>query len=656
MKGHALWSGFLLLFAAFFAVPRAEGGAQLAELSIEELLEVEVRSVSRRSEKWTESAAAIFVITGEEIRRSGVLTLPEALRLVPGLHAAQINASQWAISARGFNGQFANKTLVLIDGRSLYSQLTGGIVWEFQDLPLELIERIEVVRGPGATLWGAGAVNGVINIITREAADTLGGLLALGAGESLDSAFQLRWGGQKGKTAYRLWAKHLDFLASQNPEGAAKDDWLAERGGLRLDHDTSFGRFSFDMTAAEGHVDGLVDEFEPVAPFLIGRDRRVRFHQKTGSLRFNRQHGPSAWHVQVNAEHVHQRSGRFEEERLNTELDLQHQWSRGRHELVWGLDYRRSSDEFTNTFDTRFPADTEPFEIWSIFAQDQLTLSPKLRLIGGLKLEQRNSGSLETQPSLRLAYSPAAGRTFWLAASKAARFPTRSELDIQRIVTSIPLPTGAPIFVVVEGSPDLGTEEMTAFEAGYRQQLSPQLFFDLAAFDFHYEHLLVLHPGSLGVDSSFGLTLPLAIENGAEGRAYGFEGNLIWQPSERFRVDLGVSTLRMEVEVDRPEDLITESPGSNPELQAFTRLSFNDRSWHAELAFRWVDEMSALEIPSATSLDASVGIELPKNLRLQLSGRNLTDKTHEEYRGNSLVLTHQNSVTRNLLGLLEWRF
>lgn len=656
MKGHALWSGFLLLFAAFFVVPRAEGDAQLAELSIEELLEVEVRSVSRRSEKWTESAAAVFVITGEEIRRSGVLTLPEALRLVPGLHAAQINASQWAISARGFNGQYANKTLVLIDGRSLYSQLTGGIVWEFQDLPLELIERIEVVRGPGATLWGAGAVNGVINIITREAADTPGGLLSLGAGESLDSAFQLRWGGQKGKTAYRFWAKHLDFLASQNPEGAAKDDWLAERGGLRLDHDTSFGRFSFDMSAAEGHIDGLVDEFEPVAPFLFRRDRRVRFHQKTGSLRFNRQDGPSTWHVQVNAEHVHQRSGRFEEVRLNTELDLQHQWSRGRHELVWGLDYRRSSDEFTNTFDTRFPADTEPFDIWSVFAQDQLTLSPKLRLIGGLKLEQRNSGSLETQPSLRLAYSPAAGRTFWLAASKAARFPTRSELDIQRIVTSIPLPTGAPVYVVVEGSPDLGTEEMTAFEAGYRQQLSPQLFFDLAAFDFQYEHLLVLHPGSLGVDGSIGLTVPLAIENGADGHAFGFEGNLIWQPSERFRVDLGVSTLHMEVELDRTEDLITESPGSNPELQAFARFSFNDRWWHAELAFRWVDEMPALEIPSATSLDASLSIELPKNLRLQLSGRNLTDKSHEEYHGNSLVITHQNSVTRNLFALLEWRF
>ncbi len=658
MPRSAPWILLALLFAQNVSAGPGNG-KDLSELSIEELLDVEVRTVSRRGEKWTEAAAAVFVITGDEIRRSGAKTLPEALRYVPGLQAAQINSSQWAISVRGFNSQYSNKTLVLIDGRSVYSPLTGGVAWEFQDLSLDDIERIEVVRGPGATLWGANAVNGVVNVITKAASATQGGLLRLGSGNLLERSLLLRWGGKLGNTAYRVWGKDLVHAEGETSSGDdAGDRWRVQRGGARIDSEMEFGRFSFELGAASGKIDYTSGAFESAPPFVVSRDGRLPFQQQTAIARFDREAGRSAWHCQLNLEHQNLSIDAFEEAHTQSELDFQHHWSSGgRHELVWGLDYRRSDDRFANSFETRFPEDTEPLEIFGAFVQDEIALGKSWTVTAGWKLEHINFARLESQPNLRLAYKPTATKTFWMAFSKAVRFRSRAELDLRQISQVFTLPDGQPLYVVIEGNHDLGTEKVNAYEAGFRWQPEPRFYLDLALFDFHYRNLFTLRQQTLRPDADFGaLIFPLAIEPGAQSTSRGAEVNLIWQPVEGWRFDFGLSLLDMKTELARPDDVLVERSGANPQRQAFSRVRYSHRRFDADLGLRWVSDLPDLQIPSYLTLDLRLALKMKEGLSLILASHNLGERSHREFSGVTFGPTVPKAVLRDALLELEWRF
>ena len=658
MSRVAPWICILVCLLARGAAANSTHAKQLTELSIEELLSLEVTSVSRHKERWTSSAAAIYVVTGEEIRKMGAQTLPEALRFVPGLQAAQLSASQWAISARGFNGLYANKLLVLIDGRSIYTPLFGGVFWEYQDLALDDIDRIEVIRGPGATLWGANAVSGIINVITKTAAATPGGLLKVGGGNELERSLQLRWGGGRGATHFRVWGKDFDVASGKTTAGEdAFDGWRVVRGGARVDHDSRLGAFSFDLGIASGEFDSRGAHFEPSPPFVSIRDRKSDFDQLSSTARFDRSHQRSNWHTQLNFDRQQQNLDSFEEGRNNLELDFQHHYSGAHQELVWGLSYRRSEENFENNFETRFPLRREAFAVAGGFVQDELALGKSWKAVVGLKLEHNNFTGLETQPSLRLAYSPTPARTLWLAISRAVRFPSRSELEVRRVGGVTLLPGGIPLFTVAQGGHDLSSEELTAYEAGFRFKPSESLFFDLAVYDFDYEHLYVLKPQAPQLHPDYpGLIVPLQVLSGASAESRGVETNLIWQPDENWRLDCGVTYLDITAHNERPGEIPIEDPGVNPRWQAFLRAGWSGHRLETHLGLRWTDELVSLGIPAYWTADLRVGFALLENLHVSAAGRNLTEKHHREFASFALGPAVPSSVERSLSLELEWRF
>ena len=634
-----LASAALGLLAALPALAQEEPPpvepSELKKLSIEELMEVDVTSVSRRSERVSQAAAAVTVITSEDIRRSGVTSLPEALRLANGLHVARFDSRTWAISARGFNISTANKMLVLIDGRSIYTPLFSGVFWDVQDVLLEDVDRIEVVRGPGATLWGANAVNGVINIITKGARQTQGGLVNAGAGTEERGFGALQHGGTLGeKTWYRAYGKYrsLDALALARG-GSAEDPLRMAQGGFRVDGDRS-ARDSFTV---QGDVyDGRIGELVRPDTDVSGGNLLGRWARRFSEA--------SSLDLQVYWDRTHRRvPTQFEEDRDTWDVELQHRLplgASGRHDLVWGLGYRSSTDDVEDSPVLVWVPEHRTQDLFTAFAQDEISLVPdRLRLTLGARLESHEIAGTEVQPTVRLAWTPSERQILWGAVSRAVRAPTRIDQDSRFLAGPV---------VIVRGSRDFDFEEVVAYELGYRLQPRASTSVDLATFYNVYDNLRSQErPAS-------GAPIPITLANKLNAETYGAELRLNVQVTPWWRLYSGYTYFHKDLSLDPDSTDATggRAEGNDPDHR-FALRSYLDLPGRLELDawLRYVDRLPSPRVPSYTELDLRLGWRATDRLELSLVGQNLLHDQHAEF-----FTATPEEVERSVYGKATWRF
>lgn len=630
----------LLLAAAPSIAVQEEPGppaSDLKRLSLEQLMEIDVTSVSRRSEPVSGAAAAITVITGDDLRRSGATSLPEALRIFASMQVAQSNGNTWAISSRGFNTTTSNKLLVLIDGRSVYTPLFSGVFWDVQDVPFEDIERIEIIRGPGATLWGANAVNGVINILTRSSRDTQGTLVSLGAGVEQKALVTARQGGKLGEGAsYRAYGSYsyADSLALANGD-SARDPLRRGQAGFRLDReDRGAGSLSLQGDAYHGlagqsvvvRTDTVLDGAN-----LLGRWTH-NYSEDSGS------------DLQVYYDYTHREIPRwFEEHRHTLDVDYQHRLPFGkRHEVVWGAGYRVTRDQVGNSPGVAFLPDSVTESLFSAFAQDEIALAPRLRLTLGTKLEHNHWTGFELQPSARLAWTPNERRTLWGAVSRAVRTPTRYDEDI--VFFS---PTGSP---TLGGSSAFQAEELLAWELGYRVQPRTGLLVDVAAFYNVYDNLRSYEPAAPPA------VFPYHFGNELNADTWGIEARTSWQATSWWRLHAAYAYLGKDLSLDPgsydPTDGKLE--GNDPRSR-FTLRSQMDlaRGFELDGTLRYVGRLPSPVVPAYTELDLRLGWQATDRLEISVVGRNLLHSRHPEF-GPPTPLREE--VQRGAYGKVTWRF
>ncbi len=640
----------------------------LMNLPIEELFEITVTSVSKKEQKLTEAASAIYVLTQDDIRRSGINTIPELFRLVPGMQVAQVDASDWAISARGFNARFGNKLLVLIDGRSVYTHAFSGVFWDEMDLVLEDIERIEVIRGPGATLWGANAVNGVINIITKDAHQTQGALVSAGVGTEDHTIDSFRYGGKLDeKAAYRVWGRYYMRDASKTPQGqTAADDFQTYRGGMRMDWDASesnsytvqaqafYGRLGFSTT-------GAVTSFAP--PFVSNRvgDTQLRGGNFLARWKHTFSEG-SDMSLQFFYNRDHRDSLLLTGLLIDTyDLEVQHRFQLGnRQEIVWGLGQRFMQDEFDNSIGISFNPDRQLNSISNAFVQDTLTLLPKtLTFTAGSKFSINNFTGFEFQPSARLLWTPNTNHSIWTAVSRAVRTPNRSE-DAGSFNSGVN-PLG-PSIIRIQGQPNFESEDMVSFELGYRFQPHKKIMLDIAAFYSRYHDLRSFEIGAPFVETVPGpphAVLPITTFNKLSGKTVGVEAAVNWDVLDWWRLKSAFTWFQMDLKRDPGSNDIGVGglEGTDPEFQWNLRSHIDvARDWEFDQMLYYVDAIKAQQIPSYFRLDLRLGWHVRDNLELSFVAQNLLDPEHPEWGSEQVQTNDRNLVQRSFFGKIVWRF
>jgi iron complex outermembrane receptor protein len=645
-------------------LPADESITFLKSLSIEELLQTEVTSVSKKTEALRDAAAAVFVITQEDLRRTGARSIPEALRMVPGLQVAHIDGSKWAITSRGFNEWFSNKLLVLIDGRTVYTPLFSGVYWEVQDTMLEDVERIEVIRGPGATMWGANAVNGVINIITKNAAHTQGGLFVGGAGNIEQPLVAGRFGGKIGGDAYyRFYGKGFKRRGFVDEDGQdAHDAWQALRGGFRMDWDaTPYNQIQLQGEGYSGESEMTLDLSGYLTPpYTRSEEKQMRFHGG---------HLLSAWtHTasegsQFTLQAFYDRTYRdqivIEEIRDTVDLELQHHWQvLKRHDLVWGLGYRWSRDQTDESYNMSFDPADRRVDLWNMFLQDDIALwAERLWLTLGTKFEHNDYTGWEVQPSARLRFKPTAETTLWGAVSRAVRSPSRADSDIMLNLNTVQDRSGNLTVMRVTGNDDFVSEELTAYELGLRWQPERHFSFDLTGFYNDYDHLRAVETGNPYMEMDPGpphLVIPLLITNDMSGQTYGFEGLVTWQALSFWKLSAGYAWLEMDLNSDVESS--EEEAGFSPRHQ-FQLRSYLDLPWHLQLDSELyaVDELPELDVPGYARVDLRLGWQPLSAWSLSLNAENLFDDHHREF-ATSRSGVRGTEVPRVVYGQVVYQF
>jgi iron complex outermembrane receptor protein len=612
----------LLLAAALASRAHADPqGADFADLSIEELANIQVTSVSKKPERLLDAPASVFVITADDIRRAGSRSIPDALRLAPNLHVAQAASYSNAISARGLNGSnnsAPNKLLVMIDGRSVYAPLFSGVFWDMQDLMLEDVERIEVISGPGGTLWGVNAVNGVINITTRSAHATEGSLAMLRGGtDGGDLAFRQGYGGAG--ASWRVYGKALDRSHSENAAGARVNDaWHQGQVGFRADWERGADLFSVNGNLYRG----AHEQPEPGEISVTGTDLRLGTIRTEGANLTGRwEHALAAGgslSVQAYLDHTRREvPPTFTESLQVADLQFQHSLpALGPHALVWGANYRHSWDDVTNSEVIAFlPAKVG--QTWSsVFAQDEVTLRPDLRLTLGARLERNPYTGSEFLPTARLGWRVAPRHSLWAAASRTVRAPTRLDAD-----AFVP---GRPPFLL-RGGPEVRAEVAKVFELGYRGQPLDGLSYSATLFHNRYDHLRTQEIDPTGTFITFGSLM--------EGQATGIEMWGSYQMNPAWRMSAGFTALHETLRL-KPGSNDLAGPGTADKDPAHTfqlRSSYTiDDARELEAGVRKVAALDNPAIPAYWALDARFGWRLRRNLELSVVGRNLNGG-HGEY-------------------------
>ncbi|MEC4889918.1 MAG: TonB-dependent receptor [Nitrospira sp.] len=645
-------------------VPPAADQVDLAELSLEELMDLPVTSVSKREQPFSQSAAALFVLTQEDIRRSGATSIPEALRMVPGLQVAKIDSNKWAISARGFNGRFANKLLVLIDGRTVYTPTFAGVYWDVQDTLLEDIERIEVIRGPGATLWGSNAVNGVINVITKKAKDTQGGLFVGGAGTEERGFTGMRYGAAlSDDTHLRVYGKFFarDDQATRTGDPAT-DRWQQGRAGMRMDHTANNG----DAFTLQG--DYYSERYRenttlPIltTPFTQAFDFKALATGGNLLGRWTHKISPTSGLIlQAYYDRLELDNGRQWIKTDTADINFQHHAALGvRQNVIWGLGYRfvnNLTDNSSDLLGSSYNPKTRFFSLWSGFIQDDITLIPQqVTLTLGTKVEHNDFTGFVVQPSIKLRWTPTERQTVWTAVSRAIRTPSVAEDDVR-----VNQPTGRSPLVAVMGDRGFGNEQMMAYEAGYRNQITPALSLDLATFYNNYKDLRTFEPGPTFTETAPApshTVLPLNVSNKLRAETYGIEASLEWRPVEWWRIQPSYTYLYMHLYTDRSNDTgAGNATGENPAHQISLRslMSLPHRT-EFDLWARYVDRLPGIQIPSYVTLDARLGWKPTARMEISLVGQNLLDPHRPEFRERIVSFT-PTEIQRGVYGKVTWRW
>ncbi len=611
---------------------------------------MEVTSVSKKPEKLSDSAAAIFVITQEDIRRSGATHIPDLLRMVPGLQVAQADANKWAISSRGFNRLFANKLLVLIDGRSVYTPLFSGVYWDVQNYLLADVERIEVIRGSGSTLWGSNAVNGVINIITKDSKDTQGGLLTGRAGDEERAGGGFRYGGKIGEDAYyRLYSRGFKYDDSGNIENSdtnGNDKWRMAQGGFRIDWDVSSANsLMFQGNLYEGDANELVigssqprRNTELSGGHVLGRWKHI--FSDTSEVTF-----------QMYFDQTFRKTAISREVRNTTDFDLQHRFRLGdRHEFVWGMGYRYITDDIVGfrsiTYDTDDSSMTNSRydNLLNIFVQDEITLiDDKLRLILGSKVSHNDYTGLEIQPNLRLNWKPAERHSVWAAVSRSVRTPNRFEHDSINDVVTFSMGPGATGTIRVAGSHHYDSENLIAYELGYRFQPTKRLSVDIATFYNVYKNNRTTEsvPSFTNPVNSTDTIFPIIYDNSMDGETFGLEILTDWNVTDSWKLTAEYTYLQMLLHLDnasndfgrdlpdvwRDEFTEGESPQNQGSLRSYLNLPYN---LEFDTSLYYVDHLASFDVPSYIRLDARLGWQPTESLDVSVGVKNLLDNEHLE--------------------------
>ncbi|MGH7521917.1 MAG: TonB-dependent receptor plug domain-containing protein [Gemmatimonadales bacterium] len=606
----------------------------LKQLTLDQLMNVEVMSVSRRPERLSQVASAIQVITQEDIRQSGASSLPEALRLAPNLQVEQVDARQWAISARGFNSTAGNKLLVLIDGRTVYTPLFSGVFWDIQDVPLTDVERIEVISGPGATLWGANAVNGVINVITKDANETQGLALTAGAGSELRGFGSARYGGALGSRAkYRIYGKGFGRDASLLPTG--QDGPEAARmgqGGFRLEWDASTN----NRATLQGDLyDGRIGQ--PTASDILvgGGNVMVKWAHTVSAT--------SAIAAQIYYDRTHRRiPGTFGEDLDSYDVELQHRTRLGggaRHDVVWGVGYRLINDRVANTAALAFLPPHVARQWFTAFGQDEIAFGERLHVTVGTKIEHNDYTGFEIQPSARVNWSVSPTATLWAAISRAVRTPSRIDREFFA-------PGQPPYFLA--GGPDFHSEEELAYELGYHHQQG-SLLLSLATFYNRYHGLR-----SVEQDSAPAPT-PLIIGNGQDGESYGAEVAARYRLTETWRLRAGYTELRVHIWPNPGSTDTSRGAGESqsPDRQLFLQSSLDlTAQLRVDGVFRYIGAIATGQVPAYAELDAKLTWQPLPALDLSVVGQNLLHDQHPEF-GTSAA---RRGIERGVYGVVQWHF
>jgi iron complex outermembrane receptor protein len=648
----------VLAFLTFCASAAADNSAptigELKQLNVEDLMNVEVTSVARHPEKLLQAASAIQVITQDDIRRSGATSIPEALRLADNLQVAQKNSHDWAISARGFNTDLANKLLVMIDGRTVYTPLYSGVFWDVQDVLLEDIDRIEVISGPGGALWGANAVNGVINIITKSAQDTQGLYADAGGGSQPRDFSGARYGGSlAADTQFRVYGKFTDrgdeVLANGNAES---DAWHQSRAGFRIDSAST----SRDHLTLQGDVyDSYENEqaggaSDSSGANILGRWSRTLTDESDFSLQsyLDQTHVADPVGPLTVSGLQFSPPGNFYDDLTTYDVDFQHRFGLGvRNRIVWGLGYRYTHDAVINAPALGFFPAVLDQNLYSGFVQDEIALQKAVSFTLGTKLEHNDYTGFEFEPDARLSWNLDANQALWAAVSRAVRTPSRIDHDLSEGTP--------PYLVLLKGGSDFTSEAVIAYELGYRAQLNSKFSTSVSSFYNQYNDVR-------STSYTPGTILPLYFANDLEGDTYGLEFSGHFQVLDDWSLHGGYTFLREHLRV-KPggydlDDAQNET--ADPEHQFSVRSSLNlPRNIEWDAALRWVDTLHTNNgptpgtVPSYFELNTRLAWHASQRLELSLSGENLLHNDHPEY---GFPDPSRVEIERSVYGKIAWRY
>jgi iron complex outermembrane receptor protein len=616
---------------------------QLKSLTLEQLGSIEVTTQSKEPTEVWNTPAAIYVLTGDDIRRSGVTNVPDALRLIPGVNVFRVNGSRnWAVGIRGLADQFSRYVLVLVDGRSVYTPLFGGVLWTINNVMLENIDRIEVIGGPGGTIWGSDAVNGVINIITKDSHETRGTLLSVGGGSTDENTEDLRYGSE-----HNHWAWRTDgFGFVRGPEYHLDDqpDYDGSRYaqvGFRVDRDSANDEFTLQGNAYWGNFGDAqnLSTYEPPASFtsyastnVSGGNLRTRWRRRFSDK--------SDIYLQAYWSHDHRIGSNFGEERDTFDIDFLNRLpATPRQQFTWGAGARVSPSSVSQTVSTaRFNPAGRTEGIYSAFLQEEFRLVPgKLALTAGSKFEHNNYTGFEYQPNIRVLFTPINKFSAWASIARAVRIPDRVNEEIQNDIFALPSP---PTFVRLSGNRNLISERLIAYEGGFRTLVHPRLYVSASAFHNAYRNIIAL--GNLSPAPASGPPFPpgavlfnVQFVNGIHGSTDGGEIAPDWQAASFWHLRPGFAFLNINLK-DEPgfTNTVTRNSlrGSSPTYQAFIQSDVN-LPYHLEFdqSFRYVDSLPAQSVPAYTTADARIGWNPTKALSISVTGQNLFQPHHAEF-------------------------
>lgn len=649
--------GFPVLSFASGPNPSSE---QLKELTLEQLGNVEVTSVSKEPEEVWKTPAAIYVITQEDIRRSGAKTLPDILRLAPGVEVSQIDGDKWAVGIRGFEGRLAKSVLVLIDGRSVYTPLFAGVYWEMQTTMIQDIERIEVIRGPGGTIWGSNAVNGVINIITKNSKDTHGGLVTVGGGNVTPGYIESRYGAGTDRFSYRIYGRGFDQAPEYHSDHHNFDRWRLGQAGFRTDWNPNAN----DSLTVEGDAYGTI----------AGQRLNISYYSPPeladteADGYFSGQDIVAGWkHVfsarsDVRVHAYYDRTDRndlnYREIRNTFDLDFIHHISFSRQNFIWGGGIRISPSHYFQKVPTvDFLPHHQTYNIFSGFVQDEITLVPdRLSFTVGSKFEHNSFSGFEFQPSGRILWTPTPHQSLWAAATRAVRTPSRIEEGFQFTALAVP---SLPLYLRLIGDGDFSPEQLVGYELGYRRYFKPKVYLDIASFYNQYDDLLSVENLAPFVETSPApthLILPLYLRNGVDAETRGFEISPVWDPVKWIRFQASYSYMHLNAR-DKPTSddasTVKQLEGDSPQHMATVQSTFQfPRNFELDLDYRYMSALPDQKIPAYSTADAQLQWHFGEHFGLALIGRNLLQPYHFEYGGDPGPLV---GIKRSAFAQITWR-